>query len=1013
MKHSNLKRFLFLLSLFSFGLVHAQGEITVSGTVQDDSGPLPGVNVVLSDNSKGTSTDFDGKFTLSGVDPQATIVFSYVGFKTVEIPVNNRSTISVDLELDSQSLEEIVVVGYGTQSRSEVTGAISSIDAEQISSLPVTTADQALQGRAPGVNVINSGSPGAAPVVQIRGLGTPNNNDPLYVIDGTISSGMGNLNPNDIKSIQILKDAATTAVYGSKGSNGVILITTKSGTPSEKATLSFDSYTGVNFVDERFDVLNTQQYTRYASEIGPTPDRVSNPAYASYMANETDWQDALFRTGFMQNYNLALAGGNENSNFRFSGGYLGQEGAMVETDYERFNFRANSNFTFGNLTIGENLGVSFDKQNPERDSGGRSLLEHAIKIAPYLPIYNEDNLGGFQGPSTSIDLQDAENPIRAQTLGEVQNKSININGGIFAAYEVFDALTFKTQVGLDYSNRKNTSFIPSYSDDETNTNSTAYAQIVKNTSIYQSLTYTNSLTYKKTFADLHNVEVLALAEQQKIKFENVNARSQNDISDAVDQLSTNGVDLSSGNSEYLRIGYLGRINYNFDKRYLIAASIRRDASSRFGANNRWGWFPSVSAGWNIGREAFMENSVFSNLKLRGSWGITGNDNIPDYLYSSTLLTNFIYPIGGAEVQGTTASGLANPNLKWEETTMRNIGLDIGINDNQFTFTAEYYNNKSDDLLIGRPLPLYHGFNNPSLTANVGSVETKGFEFNIGYNDFQGEFTWSANLNISHSENEVVSLGDGGENRDIPGGGFEGEDVSRISQGEPLFYFYGLQTDGIYQTQAEVDAVFTANPGQTVVQPGDVRFVDRNGDGAINADDKTKIGNPYPNAVVGLNISANYKNFDFNMFVTGTYGNDVYNTNIYDLQGMTRLFNSGTAVLDRWTGPGTSNTIPRALGADQNTGASDRYIEDGSYTRLKNLTIGYTIPTRFFDDAISKFRIYVSGQNLITVTDYSGLDPEIGRYSLNNQNTRNQFEVGIDRGNYPQPKSVLFGLQLEF
>jgi len=1013
MKHSNLKRFLFLLSLFSFGLVHAQGEITVSGTVQDDSGPLPGVNVVLSDNSKGTSTDFDGKFTLSGVDPQATIVFSYVGFKTVEIPVNNRSTISVDLELDSQSLEEIVVVGYGTQSRSEVTGAISSIDAEQISSLPVTTADQALQGRAPGVNVINSGSPGAAPVVQIRGLGTPNNNDPLYVIDGTISSGMGNLNPNDIKSIQILKDAATTAVYGSKGSNGVILITTKSGTPSEKATLSFDSYTGVNFVDERFDVLNTQQYTRYASEIGPTPDRVSNPAYASYMANETDWQDALFRTGFMQNYNLALAGGNENSNFRFSGGYLGQEGAMVETDYERFNFRANSNFTFGNLTIGENLGVSFDRQNPERDSGGRSLLEHAIKIAPYLPIYNEDNLGGFQGPSTSIDLQDAENPIRAQTLGEVQNKSVNINGGIFAEYEVFDALTFKTQVGLDYSNRKNTSFIPSYSDDETNTNSTAYAQIVKNTSIYQSLTYTNSLTYKKTFAELHNVEVLALAEQQKIKFENVNARSQNDISDAVDQLSTNGVDLSSGNSEYLRIGYLGRINYNFDKRYLIAASIRRDASSRFGANNRWGWFPSVSAGWNIGREAFMENSVLNNLKLRGSWGITGNDNIPDYLYSSTLLTNFIYPIGGAEVQGTTASGLANPNLKWEETTMRNIGLDIGINDNQFTFTAEYYNNKSDDLLIGRPLPLSHGFNNPSLTANVGSVETKGFEFNIGYNDFQGEFTWSANLNISHSENEVVSLGDGGENRDIPGGGFEGEDVSRISQGEPLFYFYGLQTDGIYQTQAEVDAVFTANPGQTVVQPGDVRFVDRNGDGAINADDKTKIGNPYPNAVVGLNLSANYKNFDFNMFVTGTYGNDVYNTNIYDLQGMTRLFNSGTAVLDRWTGPGTSNTIPRALGADQNTGASDRYIEDGSYTRLKNLTIGYTIPTKFFDDAISKFRIYVSGQNLITVTDYNGLDPEIGRYSLNNQNTRNQFEVGIDRGNYPQPKSVLFGLQLEF
>src|SRR5690554_5785198 len=315
MKHSNFKRFLFLLSLFSFGLVQAQGGITVSGTVQDESGPLPGVNVVLLDNSKGTSTDFDGNFTLSGVDPQATIVFSYVGFKTVEVPVNNRSTLNVTLELDSQSLEEIVVVGYGTQSRSEVTGAIATIDAAEIASIPVTTADQALQGRAPGVNIINSGAPGSSPVVRIRGLGTPNNNSPLYVIDGTISGGMGNLNPNDIESVQVLKDASTTAVYGSKGSNGVIIITTKKGKPSEKATLSFDSYSGVNFVDNRYDVLNSEQYKRYASEIGPTPERISNSAYASLSSHETDWQDEIFRTGFIQSYNLALSGGNENSNF--------------------------------------------------------------------------------------------------------------------------------------------------------------------------------------------------------------------------------------------------------------------------------------------------------------------------------------------------------------------------------------------------------------------------------------------------------------------------------------------------------------------------------------------------------------------------------------------------------------------------------------------------------------------------------------------------------------------------
>ncbi|MEH6703502.1 MAG: TonB-dependent receptor [Galbibacter orientalis] len=1013
MKHFKFKKLPLVMSLFIFGLIHAQQEITVSGTVQDGTTPMPGVNVFLQNENTGTTTDFDGNYTLSGVSPDATLVFSYIGYKTKEIPINNKTTINVTMEIDAQSLEDVVVVGYGTQNRDDVTGAISSIDSEAIESVPVATADQALQGRAPGVNVVNSGAPGNAPVVRIRGLGTPNNNTPLYVIDGIISSGMGNLNPNDIKSIQVLKDAATTAVYGSKGSNGVILITTKSGNASEKATLTFDTYTGVNFIDARYDVLNTDQYIQYASEIGPTPERISNPEYADMIANNTNWQDALFRNGLMQNYNIGLSGGNKNSNYRFSGGYLGQEGAVVETEYERFNFRANSNFTFGNFKIGETMGLSFDKQNPERDSGGRSIFEHAIKIAPYIPIYNPNNLGGFQGPSSSIDGQDAENPVRAQTIGSVDNKSIDIVGSIFAEYELFNSLTFRTQVGLDYSNYKNSSFIPSYNDDETSTNSTNFAQIIKNTGIYQSLTYTNSLTYKSTFAEVHNLELLVLSERQEIKNENVNARSTNEISDNVDQLSTSGVDLSSASSEYLRIGYLGRINYNYDRKYLFAASIRRDASSRFGANNRWGWFPSFSAGWNIGKEAFMGNTPFSNLKLRGSWGKTGNDNIGDYLYSSTLLTNFIYPIGGSAVQGTTASGLANPDLKWEETTMRNLGLDLGLNNDQFTVSFEYFNNKSEDLLINRPLPLSQGFNNPDVTENVGSVRTKGIEFNVGYNDYNGDFTWSANLNFSSTKNEVISLGEGGENRELTGGNFEGENISRITVGEPLFYFYGLQTDGIYQNDAEVAEVLTANPGQSVVQPGDIRFIDLNGDGMINADDKTKIGDPYPDFMLGLNLTAAYKNFDFNLFINGSYGNDVYNTNIYDLQGMTRLFNAGTEVLNRWTGPGTSNTIPRALGADQNAGASDRYVEDGSYTRLRNLVIGYTIPTSVFNDAISKFRIYVSGQNLITITDYSGLDPEIGQYSLNNQNTRTQFEIGIDRGNYPQPKSVLLGLQLEF
>ena len=1006
-----LLKFNFLMLLFFCQLSLAQdNKVTVSGTVEDSAGPLPGVNVIVKGTSTGVTTDFDGRYVLEDIPAGSTLVFSYLSFKTQEIPLNSRTEINVTMESDTQSLEDVVVVGYGTQNRSEVTGAISSIDSEEIASVPVATADQALQGRAPGVNVVNSGAPGNSPVVSIRGLGTPNNNSPLYVIDGIIASGMGDLNPNDIENIQVLKDAATTAVYGSKGSNGVVLITTKKGKGTQKASLNFDAYSGVNFVSSRYNVLNTQQYIQYLDEIDATPTRVSDPQYADFINNDTDWQDEIFRGGLMQSYNLALSGGNENSNYRFSGGYLEQEGAIIETGYERFNFRANSNFHFGNLTIGETLGVSFDEQNPERDSGGRSIIEHAIKISPYLPVYNADNLGGFQGPSSSIDGQDAENPVRVQTLGNASNRSVNIIGSLFAEYVFFDKITFKSQVGLDYSNFKNTNFIPSYRDDETSTNSTPYAQITKNTGIYQSLTYTNSLTYKDSFLENHNIEFLLLSEQQTIKNESINASSRNEISDEVEQLSLEGANLGSSSSEYVRIGYLGRLNYNYDKKYLFAFSLRRDASSRFGQSNRWGWFTSVSAGWNLGRERFMDGSIFNNLKLRGSWGTTGNDNIGDYRYSSTLLTNFIYPIGGNPVQGTTANGLGNADLKWEETEMRNIGLDVGINNNQFTLSLEYYNNKSDDLLIDRPLAYSLGYNDPVITENVGSVKTHGLEANLGYNDYDGDFTWSANLNFGTSKNEVISLGGVPS---IPGANFEGEFVSRISVGEPLFYFYGYKTNGIYQTQEEIEEVLTANPDQTAVKPGDVRYVDINNDGQIHSDDKVKIGNPYPDFTFGFNFNANYKNFDLNLFVNGSIGNDVFNTNIYDLEGMTRPFNAGTQVLNRWTGPGTSNSIPRALGATQNTNASDRYVEDGSYTRLRNLVIGYSFPSEFFNDTFSKFRVYLSGQNLLTLTDYSGLDPEIGRISLNNGAARDNFELGIDRGNYPQPKSVQIGLQVAF
>lgn len=1009
MENKFLKIFLILLCISFSTTAFSQNNIVVSGTVSDNMGPLPGANIIVKGTSNGTTTDFDGNYTLNNVPADGVLVFSYISFTTKEVSVSGRNEIDVVLDSSAESLDDVVVVGYGSQSRAEVTGAISSISSEEMASVPVSIADQALQGRAPGVQVVQSGSPGTASVVRIRGLGGPNNNEPLYVIDGIISGGMNNLNPNDIESVEVLKDAATTAVYGSQGSNGVVLITTKSGRGAEKTSITFDSYTGVNFVTNRYDVLDTSQYAQFAGEIGNLPPRLADPQYSDFINNETNWQDQVFRTGLMQNYNIGISGGNENSNYRVSGGYLGQEGAVISTDYERFNFRANSDYTFGKLKLGQTLGISFENQTPERNSGGRSLIEHAIKAPPYLPVQNPDNIGGFQGPSSAIDGQDAENPVRVQTIGDQENKSINLIGSVFAEYEVSEKITFRTQVGLDYRNFKNNNFIPAYSDDETGTNQFEFAQITKNTGIFQSLTYTNSLNYKDTYGDNHNVEFLLLNELQGIQTENINAFSQNSISNEINQFTQDGINLNSFSSEYNRVGYLGRINYNFDRKYLIAASLRRDASSRFGKNNRWGWFPSLSAGWNISKEDFMENTAFTNLKLRGSIGVTGNDNIGDYRYSSTLVSNFIYPLAGAAGIGTTANGLGNQDLKWEETTMRNIGLDIGLND-KFDITLEYFNNTNDDILINRPLPLSSGFNDPGITENVGSVRTSGVEVNFGYSDYDNELKWGVNLNLGTAQNEVLSLG---QSEFIQGGLFQQEAISRIEVGQPLFYFHGFETNGIYQNQAEIDQDLTDNPGQTTVQPGDVRIVDRNGDGQITPDDKTKIGNPYPDFTFGLNLDANYKNFDFSAFINGSYGNDIYNTNLFHLEGMTRLFNASTSVIDRWRGPGTSNTIPRELGAPRNTQVSDRFVEDGSFVRLRNLVVGYTFPEGVLNDTFSKFRVYLSAQNMITLSRYSGLDPEIGIPAIDGNPDTQRFEVGIDRGNYPQPKSIQVGLQLAF
>ncbi|MCL5130015.1 TonB-dependent receptor [Algibacter sp. L4_22] len=989
-----------LLAMFCMQNAFSQTK-TISGTVSDTGGvPLPGVSLIVVGTTIGVSTDFDGNYTLQNINVGDQLTVSYIGMLSQTITIGTQSTINVTLEESVEALAAIVVVGYGSQSRAEVTGAISTIDSETMSSIPVTNAESALQGRAAGITVANSGVPGSSPSVLIRGLGSVGNNSPLYVIDGVIVGNLSGISPNDIESVSVLKDASTTAVYGAQGSNGVVVVTTKQG-KNGKGRLNFNTYTGFQTVAKRYDVLETIDYLKYAGELGVFPNR----PLSTYKTN-TDWQDEIFRVGIIQDYNLSYSGGTENSTHLFSAEYLKQEGTLIDTGFERYSFRANSSAKFGKITVGESMSLSFGKQNPERDAEGRSLIEHAIKAAPYLSVYNSNNLGGFQGPSSSGDGQDAVNPVRVQKLGDAVNKSLGIIGNVYAELEIIEGLKFKSQVGLDYYTYNNSNFIPSYSDDSvegSTTHAQNYAAITRNSGNGQTIIFDNSLTYKTTINDNHNFEILALVEKYEGKNESLNASSRNAVTDEVNQVSNEDSSVSSSSSEVNKIGYLGRVNYNYDGKYIASVSYRRDASSRFGANKRWANFYSASAGWNIAKESFMEDSNFSNLKLRASYGTVGSDAIGDYLYAPSLTGGFEYPIGGAVAFGVTANGGSNQDLQWETKEIINVGLDAGLFNEKFTASLEYYQNTSNDLLIYIPAVLSSGINAGSLPVNAGSVETKGFELVLGFNDYDGDFTWSANLNLGTSKNEVLSLGARDE---ITGSPYKlgGADVTRTVVGESLFHFYGLVSDGIYQNQEEVEAVFTANPNQVIVKPGDIRFKDLNGDGAINSDDRTIIGNPFPDLTYGLNLDAKYKNFDMSLFITGVSGNEVFNTNTYDLVGgANRLFNvSQSYYNNKWSATNPTGTEPRILGAPQNNGISDRFVEDGSYTRLKSISLGYTFPNETFEKYFSKLRLYVSGQNLVTISDYSGLDPEIGG-----------SEFGIDRGKYPQPKSFLLGIQVSF
>jgi len=1022
-------------------------EINVSGQVMDESNnALPGVNVVVKGTSRGTSTDAEGKYTLTVPDANAVLVFSFIGYKTREVQIGTQAVINVSMEVELNTLNEVVVVGYGVQKKSSVTGAVSSVDSKEIAALPVPSVASALQGRVAGVFVTNNGGPGSNAIVRIRGIGSITQNaDPLYVVDGfpAPNFNLNSVDTKDIESVEVLKDAAATAVYGSRAANGVVIITTKGGSKDHKVHVDIEAYTGTQSAWKKLDLLNRDQYLAYGTALatnagGNPPSRFSNmdqPIYAgasqTFAQTDTDWQKEMFRAASISQLQGSVSASTEKSKMYLSFGRFKQEGIMLGTSFDRYNGRLSVETKISKrFTIGENMQVTQSNNQNQLESGGRTMVMHMLRSVPYITVRNPNNPGGFNG-TASVDASDPENPVRLALMDKRLNHNLYILSNSFLQVALVDGLKYKFTFGVNYSASRALNNDPIFSDN--GYQARTYHSLTDNRNNYYSLYYSNQVSYDKKFGD-HTINAVVVGERQdeKSNFLNTSGRlTTNDINEL-----TGGTNLTvdGQKQEMYLLSYLGRVNYDFKGKYLLSASMRRDGFSGFAPNHKWGNFPGASVGWRLNEENFMTGiSKISDLKLRASYGKVGAKPTDPYSYVSPVLTSSFYPFNNVLQQGTYYQKLPNASFGWEISTMKNFGLDLGLFNNQITFSAEYFIKDTDHLILGTQPAWSLGLDDPT-ALNIAKMRNSGFEFTAGYSKVANDFTFNASGNVSIIRNEVKALY--GENAAYFAGGsqdYGAGNITRTVAGSSIQHFYLSQTDGIFQNAGEIvnaegkptqdGLVLPLNDDGTVdlvkwndpanagkyTRPGDIRFKSGMKD----------MGSFLPKFTYGLNVGATYKGFDLTLFVQGVQGNKIYNGTRVITEGMQRLFNSGTAVLDAWTPTNTDTNIPRVVSGDPNSNAkpSDRFLEDGSYLRIKNLSIGYTVPTSFLsftNGTIKKFRIYVSSQNLLTVTKYKGYDPEVGNRNINNFGDNNRFLVnGIDYGQFPQPRTFLGGVQIGF
>lgn len=1017
-----LMMFLFLIPIS----LYAQ-NYQLKGTVTDPSNePLIGANVSVKGTTNGTITDSNGNFVLN-VSPKATIVVSFMGFVPQEIALKAQKVLNVVLKENAQMLDETIVIGYGTMKKSDMTGAISSVDVKSLTSRATTNPIEALQGKVAGVSIQKSGgNANAGMTVKIRGVKTMGTNAPLYIIDG-FQGDIETVNPNDIGSMEVLKDGAAAAIYGSRAANGVIIITTKNGKKGE-LKVDFDVYANFRSISKNLEMLNADEYKAVHKQMYENAGK-KLPAYIGADSNvNTNWMDVMSRNGITQNYTMSVRGGSENAQFSVSYNHEDAKGVFLGDDFKQDNARMKLRMTKKIFDFDTNMSLRItDSKNP------RYNLKEVYMISPLVPVYDSKEEKGF-GLTNFNELPNNNNPMADHAFHTATNKSFEMAANAAITVNFTKDFNFKTSYSYRGVHERSTMHTPAYmSNPQANNEYVSYSE---GGSYWNEQVIDNVMNYSKKMGE-HSLNAMIGSSISTTKY---NVNNMNVVGKTIDYSVENGAlvktekpagflnpyftTLDAGNGgtytgsgtrrEYNRVSYFGRLNYSYGSKYLFQATLRRDASSKFGKNSRWGTFPSVALGWRISEEAFFpKDIVLSNLKLRGSWGRLGNEVALGYYdFQALIVSNnqagFGYVQGGNPWNGTIATDFERPNLHWETTDNKNIGFDFGFFNNKLVGAINYYRNETSDLLVTKLVPLSEGFASPVL--NVGKLRNSGIEFEANYADSKGDFNYNVGLNLTTTKNEVISLADA--NQMLTGIGLKYNEApypNATRTGYPVGSLYLYKTNGLFQSDKEVADYKNINGDllQPDAKPGDIRFVDVNGDGIIDSNDKVDCGSGIPKLEVNFTLGGSYKGFDLSMLIGSAWGNKLFNANKYYYEGMASGSNFLKSTLNAWTPQNTNTTVPRAVLSDpnSNTRESDRYVESGNFVRLRQIQLGYTLPKSILNKlSIDKLRLYITGENLFTLTNYSGIDPEFASGILSS---------GVESHVYPFTRSCVVGVQLSF